>query len=111
MKIDSPVHVYRQSKRDYENEQKKLKRQETKEKVAMEKTIEISKHEVVQLQEQKKTEQEKMNAVGVNSKSFNTCTRNCENRCYEMFRLLAKFPVNRKEMKNSFFIICTQVLS
>ena len=55
--------VCRESKKEYEFEQKRLKRQETKEKVSMEKTIEMSKHEVVQLQEQKNTEQEKMHMV------------------------------------------------
>lgn len=50
-----------------------MKRQETKDRVAMEKTIEMSKQEVVQLQEQKKTEQEKMNVVSVYLISSSFC--------------------------------------
>lgn len=57
--------LYRMSKKEYEHEQKALKRRETREREAMEKTIALSKHEVVQLEEQKKVEQEKMNVVGI----------------------------------------------
>ncbi|KAL4238980.1 Cilia- and flagella-associated protein 36 [Mactra antiquata] len=55
--------VLEQSKREYEQEQKRLKRQETKDKEAMEKTIELSQAEVALLEIQKKNEQEKLNVV------------------------------------------------
>ncbi|XP_053378212.1 cilia- and flagella-associated protein 36-like [Mercenaria mercenaria] len=55
--------VLEQSKREYEEEQKKLQRRDTKDKLEIQKTIELSKHQAVQLESQRQTEQEKMNTV------------------------------------------------
>ncbi|WAR20105.1 CFA36-like protein [Mya arenaria] len=58
--------VLEQSKREYEEEQqKRLKRQTTKDKDEMASTIAISKHEFLQLEKNKKSEQEKLNQAMV----------------------------------------------
>ncbi|WAR23670.1 CFA36-like protein [Mya arenaria] len=58
--------VLEQSKREYEEEQqKRIKRQTTKDKDEMASTIAISKHEFLQLEKNKKSEQEKLNQAMV----------------------------------------------